>query len=124
MNQQTRVTEELKLACRRELQMLGAGLSVRDWLKVEGAYNQLRDRLHNILNEGIALSRTTPSASEELGAIAHLINVEPASMVTEEMKRAGTKVLLDIINGAGGGPEESVTAIYLAMSSMETKCDQ
>lgn len=36
---------EVKIARQREVQMLGAALSRRDWHATEAAYNQLRDRL-------------------------------------------------------------------------------
>jgi len=37
--------EFIKNIRRREVQMLGAALSKRDWHEMENAYNQLRDKI-------------------------------------------------------------------------------
>lgn len=51
----------VKLEClrQRETQMIGAGLSKRNWHETEAAYNQLRDKLDALLSE---IRRNHPEA--------------------------------------------------------------
>ena len=45
------LVERLKAIRQREVQMLGAGLSKRNWHETEDAYNQLRDKIVGVLTD-------------------------------------------------------------------------
>jgi len=60
------MTEELDLANlrQREVQMMGAAISVRSWRQMEDAYNKLRDKIDRELIRRRRAERETPPPSQ------------------------------------------------------------
>lgn len=73
------LAQELETLRRRETQMLGAAISLRNWQEVEAAYNQLRDR-----QDGpIAAALRTPAPAHGGGDVVALRSI------TEEIAGGG-----------------------------------
>lgn len=56
----SRLKDNLVVLRRREVQMLGAALSLRDWHSTEVAYDQLRDRIDNEIIPAAFVTHTFP----------------------------------------------------------------
>jgi hypothetical protein len=56
------VAAELELLRRREVQMMGAAISIRSWHDLETAYNAGRDRLDRVIGENTRFTRLAPAS--------------------------------------------------------------
>lgn len=74
-----KLADELEALRRREVQMIGAGLSRRDWHSTEQAYNQLRDKIDGMLRATEAVEWEGPLTAEEQSMIDRAWEIHKAA---------------------------------------------